>query len=55
MLGGGSVYFEFIVDCVSQVTQTLQNRCFCKLTLRLTCTGKRQAECLSKLLVEAGT
>lgn len=47
-------HFEFMVDCVAQVTQTLQNRCFCKLTLRLTCTGKQQVACLSKPLVEDG-
>lgn len=39
-----------IVDSVTQVTQmeglvTEQNRCFCKLTLRLTCFGKHQTDC----------
>lgn len=48
------VNFEFMVDCVAKVTQTWLNRCFCKLTLRLTCTGKQDAESCSKILVEAG-
>lgn len=39
-----------IVDSVTQVTQmgglvTEQNRCFCKLTLRLTCFRKHHADC----------
>lgn len=50
LVGFFPVNSEFMVDCVAQVTQTWQNRCFCKLTLRLICTGKR----LSKTLVEAG-
>lgn len=48
------VNFEFMVDCVVKVTQTWQNRCFCKLTLRLTGTRKQRTEFCSNILVEAG-
>lgn len=45
-----------IVDSVTQVTQmgglvTEQNRCFCKLTLRLTCFRKHHADCSCGFIV----